>query len=149
MRRLIYGSLIAVLFVSGAASAGELPWMNKTDIEHHLAGRDYVRIQGRALFPESYSICVAGSYANSLPAGYGAVEQELADAYLMPVSEGRGLIFSVDENLDLQDLSTVSVWPSDIMLDVQDGPRCLLAEAAIIDLRRDKQSIVIKLKAAN
>lgn len=137
--------IVALLWGCSEDSATEMAWFERDALESRLAGSDHIEIPLIELLPEGRDICAAGSYVLDLPAGYGAAENDLATAGLLPVAEGEGLLFSVDNAGHLQSAFALSVWPDPVMLDV-DGTICFPAASAQIDLRKDGRSLIIKLE---
>ncbi|WP_238394046.1 hypothetical protein, partial [Rhodovulum sulfidophilum] len=86
-----------------------------------------------------------GSYASDLPEGYDTAKEDLENAGLLPVAEGNGLLFSVDEERHLHSAYALSVWPDPVILDVAE-PLCIPAASAQIDLRKNTRSLIIKLE---
>lgn len=144
MKRLLAGLATVGLVGSSSDLAGELFWADEVWLEHYLHGEDQAKVPASHLLPEEYILCAAGSYQFDLPEGYETAERELKRTGLLPVREGTGLLFSLDGSHRLQDVSTLSVWPAAVMLEAAD-PICIPATSAKLDLRREGQSIIIKL----
>lgn len=139
---------MAVLVGCGGASADEFTWLGRTALERQLAGRDRTEVPVGGLLPEGHILCAAGSYAADLPRGYGKAEKDLEAAYLLPVREGDGLLFSLNEDRRLRSVSVLSVWPDSVTLSV-DEPLCVTAASAQLEVSRDDASIVVRLETSN
>lgn len=148
MKRLLAGLAAIGLTGFGVSSAGELSLPDEAWLAHRLIGADQAKVPGSDLLPDGYSLCAAGSYQFDLPEGYETAERELESGGLLPVGEGSGLLFSLDSNLRVHQVSTLSVWPGAVMLEAAD-PVCILATSAQLDLRRESTSIIIELSGSN
>lgn len=126
---------------------GGIPWVERPYLEQQLAGSDHAEIASEVLKSSGSYICVAGSYSVDLPSGYQRTQDQLTDFGLLPVTEGRGLIFSVDHEFGLKELSNLSVWRDEVVLNTPGGQYCVKATEAVVDLRREAQSIVITVRA--
>ena len=145
MKYLPAGLAVAVFVVCGGVSAAELTWLSRTMLERHLTGRNRAEVPVGGLLPQGHVLCAVGSYTANLPAGYEKAEKDLQDAYLLPVREGDGLVFSVNEARRVQSVSELSVWPDTVTLSVNE-PLCIPATSAYLDLGWNGNSIVIRLK---
>ncbi|MDD9724553.1 hypothetical protein PVV74_03695 [Roseovarius sp. SK2] len=139
---------MAILVYCGGAFADEFAWLDRTVLERHLAGRERAKIPVGDLLPEGHALCAAGSYAAELPRGYRKAAQDLEHAYLLPVREGDGLLFSVNEDRRIESVSVLSVWPDTVTLSV-DEPVCIPAISAQLGVARDDGNIVIRLEVRN
>jgi hypothetical protein len=148
MKHLLAGLAVAVVFGIGQAFAEGIEWLEHSALESRLAGDDRVTVAVGTLAPSGHSVCAAGSYAFELPIGYEAPARDLAAADLLPVAEGDGLLFVVDEERRLHSVSTLSVWPDDVMLAVGD-PICVPVSSAQLDIRRDGKSLIVELISGN
>lgn len=145
MKRVLAGLATAGLVGSGASPASELTWLGTSSLESHLGDRANATILVSNFVSKDYSLCTVGSYAYKLPAGYEAAQRQLESIALLPVDEGQGLIFSVDENQQIEDVLTLSVWPDTVMLKVGE-PVCIHAPSAELDLSRSGNSIVLEMQ---
>jgi hypothetical protein len=150
MKRLLAGTVIAGLVVAGLLIPGlredrDMPRLDAASLEERLAGRDRITVPADQLVSGDHFLCVMGSYEARLPEGYEAAERELETAGSTPVTEGRGLLLFLDEGRRLEHVTSLSVWPDAVMLDVAE-PLCLSASAARLDIRREDGSIVIRLE---
>ncbi|MCE8439998.1 hypothetical protein [Rhodovulum sulfidophilum] len=140
-------SLLVMAVVCGGSegSATEMAWLEVDTLESRLAGSDHTEVPVSELLPEGRILCAVGSYASDLPEGYDTAKEDLENAGLLPVAEGNGLLFSVDEERHLHSAFALSVWPDTVILDVAE-PLCIPAASAQIDLRKDTRSLIIKLE---
>lgn len=139
------GLVVAFFFCVGSGQANELDWVNTEELKTLLNATDQVKFPAANFLSKDEFLCAAGSYAFGLQNGFEDAENDLKQRNLLPVEEGDGLIFSLDYDRRLKDIAVISVWPEELMLDV-DEPVCLATFEAQIDIRREGKSLIIELE---